>query len=56
MTAVALAGAGMEEGRQQEVHVHGPARLADGVTPCGQVQEDPQEHHDQFNGRSGSRQ
>lgn len=46
----------MEEGRQQEVHVHRPAGLADRVTPCWKIQEDSQEHHDQFNGRSGSRQ
>lgn len=34
--------------------MHRPARLADRVAPCGEVQEGPQEHHDQPHGRPGS--
>lgn len=43
-------GAGVEEGGGKDPHVHGAARLAHCVTESGQVQEDPQEHHDQYDG------
>lgn len=36
-----FAGAGVEGGRWQEIYVHRPARLADCVIACWEVQEDP---------------
>jgi len=43
----------VEEGRREDAHVHGSARLAHRVPPGGEVQEDPQEHHDQHDGHPG---
>lgn len=43
----------MEEGWQQNPHVHWSARLAHGVAASGQIQEDAQEHPDPHDGHSG---
>ena len=43
----------MEEGGREDPHVHRAPWLADGVSESGEVQEDPQEHHDQHDGHPG---
>lgn len=46
-------GARVEEGGGEVSHVYRSSWLAHGVSQSGQVQEDPQEHHDQHDGHSG---
>lgn len=43
----------MEEGGQQNLHVHGSTRLAHRISQSGEIQENAQEHQDQYDGHPG---
>lgn len=43
----------MEEGGRSDLHVHGSSRLAHRVAQGGEIQEDTQEHQDQYDGHPG---
>lgn len=43
----------MEEGGRSDLHVHGSSRLAHRVAQGGEIQENTQEHQDQYDGHPG---
>lgn len=46
------AGSRVEETGGEDTHVYGTSRLAHCVSEGGEIQENPQEHHDQHDGHS----
>lgn len=43
----------MEEGGRSDLYVHGSSRLAHGIAQGGEIQENTQEHQDQYDGHPG---